>query len=191
MASYTLSRVTDDASDFNEQPANPYDLRAERALSLQDVRHRLVVSGVFELPFGDEDAKDKGAKDSLLKEVFGNIEIAPIITLSSGRPFNALTGSDEERGGAFPLSSRPLGLSRNALRTPSFFNIDLRVVKYVPLSKSSKLDFAFEFFNLFNKPNVATINQFSGSNTAPLSTFRAPILFNSPRQFRFSIDLEF
>ncbi len=191
LVSYTLSKVTDDASDFNEQPANPYNLRAERALSLQDVRNRFVVSGVFELPFGDEEGKVKGEKDNLLKEIFSNIEIAPIITLSSGRPVNALTGTDEERSRVFPPVSRPTGFSRNALRTPNFFNTDLRVVKYIPLSESAKIDFAFEFFNLFNKPNAAAINQFYGSNSIPLSTFGTPILFNSPRQFRFSIDLEF
>ncbi len=191
LASYTLSKVTDDASDFNEQPANPYNLPAERALSLQNVRNRFVVSGVFELPFGDEEGKDKGEKDNLLKEIFSNIEIAPIITLSSGRPVNALTGTDEERSRAFPLASHPLGFSRNALRTPNFFNTDLRIVKYVPLSEKAKIDFAFEFFNLFNKPNVAAVNQFYGSGTTPLPTFRTPVLFNSPRQFRFSIDLEF
>ncbi len=192
LASYTLSKAIDDASDFNEQPANPYNLRAECTPSLEDVRHRFVVSGVFELPFGDEDEKSKaGEQDNLLKEIFGNIEIAPIITLSSGRAVNALTGSDEERSRAFPLASRPLDFSRNALRTPKFFNTDLRIVKYIPLSESAKVDFAFEFFNLFNKPNVAVINQFYGSGAIPISTFGTPILFNQPRQFRFSVDFEF
>ncbi|MGI8467526.1 MAG: TonB-dependent receptor [Pyrinomonadaceae bacterium] len=191
LASYTFSKTIDDASDFDEQPANPYNLQVERALSLQDVRHRFVFSSIFELPFGDEDEKGTGKKDGLLKEIFGNIEIAPIITLSSGRPVNALTGTDEEQSRAFPLASRPFGFSRNALRTPNFFNTDLRIVKYVPLGKTAKIDFAFEFFNLFNKPNVAVINQFYGSNITPLSTFKMPILFNAPRQLRFSIDLEF
>ncbi|MEP6705104.1 MAG: TonB-dependent receptor, partial [Acidobacteriota bacterium] len=94
LASYTLSRATDDASDFNEQSQNPFDLRSERAPSLQDVRQRLVLSGVFELPFGDAEETANGGKDSLLTEVFSNIEIAPIITFSSGRPVNPLTGSD-------------------------------------------------------------------------------------------------
>jgi len=96
LASYTLSKTIDDASDFNEQPANPYDLRAERAVSLQDVRQRFVVSGVFELPFGDEEEKGANKKESFIEEVLSHIEIAPIITLSSGRPVNALTGADEE-----------------------------------------------------------------------------------------------
>ena len=33
LAAYTLSKTMDDASDFDEQPQNPYDLRAEWALS--------------------------------------------------------------------------------------------------------------------------------------------------------------
>ncbi|MDQ6788675.1 MAG: TonB-dependent receptor [Acidobacteriota bacterium] len=191
LASYTLSKAIDDASDFNAQPANPYDLRSERAASLQDARQRFVVSGVFELPFGDDEEKGSNKKESLTEEILSNIEIAPIITFSSGRPVNALTGSDEEREGTFPLASRPLGFPRNALRTPKFFNTDLRIVKYVPLSEKAKIDFAFEFFNLFNKPNVAAINQFYGSNLTALPAFKTPVLFNAPRQFRFSIDLEF
>src|SRR5262249_56212896 len=57
LASYTLSKTTDDASDFDEQPQNPYDLRAERALSRQDVRHRFVLSSLLDLPFGEEEEK--------------------------------------------------------------------------------------------------------------------------------------
>src|SRR5205807_6589238 len=40
-ASYTLSKTYDDASDFNEQPQNPFDLRAERAVSRQHQQQRL------------------------------------------------------------------------------------------------------------------------------------------------------
>ena len=188
LGSYTLSKTTDDASDYYEPPANPYDLRSERSRSLMDVRHRLVLSGVFELPFGDE---DRSENDSLVSDIFGNIEIAPIITLSSGRPVGVVTGSDEERSGAFPFASRPLGFSRNELRTPKFFNTDLRIVKYVPLGGSAKIDFAFEFFNLFNRPNAAAISGYYGSGSIPLSSFAQPVIYNAPRQFRFSIDLEF
>jgi hypothetical protein len=105
LASYTLSRTRDDASDFDEQPQNPYNLRAEHALSRQEVRHRFVLSSLFDLPFGDEDEKGAGKeKDDLLGTILGHVEIAPIVTLSSGRPVNALTGTDEERSHAFPLA---------------------------------------------------------------------------------------
>src|SRR6266851_1384982 len=55
LTSYTLSKTRDDASDFDEQPQNKFDLRSERAVSRQDVRHRFVVNGLFDLPFGDEE----------------------------------------------------------------------------------------------------------------------------------------
>ncbi len=193
LASYTLSKTTDDASDFDEQPQNPFDLRAERALSRQDVRHRLVVSSLFDLPFGEEDAS-KGANkegDDLLGTVLGHIEIAPIVTLSSGRPVNPLTGTDEERSGAFPLTSRPLGLGRNTLRTPGFITVDLRALKYFPFGERRRLDLVVEAFNLFNHPNVLGINPFFGSEAMPLSAFRTPTSFAAPRQMRFSIDFEF
>jgi hypothetical protein len=193
LASYTFSKTIDDASDFDEQPASPYDLRAERALSRQDVRQRFVLSALFDLPFGDEEG-DKGGgkeKESLPGAVLGHIEVAPIVTLSSGRPINALTGADEERSRAFPLASRPFGFARNALHTPGLINFDLRALKYFPFGEKRRLDLVVEFFNLFNHPNVASVNPFFGSGMKPLSTFGTPTAVSSPRQVRFSIDFEF
>jgi hypothetical protein len=193
LASYTLSKAFDDASDFDEQPANPYDLRAERALSRQDVRHRFVVSSLFDLPFGEEEENKGGNKgeDGLLGTILGHVEVAPIVTVSSGRPVNPLTGADEEHGRAYPLASRPLGFARNSLRTPRFINFDLRALKYVPFGEQRRLDFVVEFFNLFNRPNVTGVNQFFGSGAVPLAAFAAPTSFSSPRQVRLSIDFEF
>jgi hypothetical protein len=192
LASYTLSKTRDDASDFDEQPQNPFDLRLERAISRQDVRQRFVLNGLFDLPFGDEQEKGAGSeRDILIGKILGHVEIAPIITFSSGRPVNALTGADEEHSRAFPLASRPLGFARNALRTPRFVNFDLRVLKYFPLGERRKLDLVVEAFNVFNHPNVLSLNSFFGSGVTPLSSFRAPTSFAAPRQVRFSIDFEF
>jgi len=192
LASYTLSKTRDDASDFDDQPQNPFDLRSERALSRQDVRHRFVVNGLFDLPFGDEEEKGAGSeRDILIGKILGHVEIAPIVTFSSGRPVNALTGADEEHSRAFPLASRPSGFARNALRAPRFINFDLRVLKYFPMGDRRKLDLVVEAFNLFNHPNVLSLNSFFGSGVTPLSSFRAPTSFAAPRQLRFSIDFEF
>ncbi|HEU0046272.1 MAG TPA: hypothetical protein VFQ43_01550, partial [Nitrososphaera sp.] len=174
------------------QPANPYDLRAERALSRQDVRQRLVLSALFDLPLAE--AEEKGSareRSDLVQRILGHMEVAPLITLGSGRPVNALTGADEERSLAFPLTSRPLGLARNSLHTPHFFNVDLRVVKYIPFEERRRLDFVVELFNLFNHPNVLALNPFYGSLATSLSTFGGPLAFAAPRQVRLSIDLEF
>ena len=169
-----------------------FDLRSERAISRQDVRHRFVVSSLFELPFGDEAEKGAGSeRDILIGRILGHVEIAPILTISSGRPVNPLTGADEERSNAFPLASRPLGFARNSLRTGSFVNLDIRALKYFPMGEARKLDLVVEAFNLFNHPNVLSRNPFFGSNTSPLSTFGAPTSFAAPRQIRFSLDFEF
>lgn len=178
-ASYTLSRVIDDASDFDEQPQNPFDLRRERALSRQDLRHRFVLSALFELPLEERSGPLR------------HIEIAPILTLNSGRPVNPLTGDDEEQGRAFPLSSRPLGAQRNSLRTPGTVEFDLRALKYFPFGSARRLDLVVEVFNLFNRRNVRTINPFHGSGPSPLASLAAPVWLAPRRQLRLSVDLEF
>src|SRR5260370_28998033 len=56
-ASYTFARTIDDASDFDEQPENPFNLSGERALSRNHQQHRFILSGLYDLPFGDEEEK--------------------------------------------------------------------------------------------------------------------------------------
>lgn len=111
--------------------------------------------------------------------------------IQTSRQPESATGADEERSRAFPTPSRPLGLARNSLRTRRFINVDLRALKYFPMGERQRLDLVVEFFNLFNGPNVLSINPVYGSGAVPISTFGAPTAFASPRQVRFSIDFEF
>ncbi len=186
--SYTISKTIDDASDFDEQPENPYSIRAERALSTNDQRHRFVLSGTFELPFGDEEGKKPGG---LIAKVFGNIEAAPILIIGSGRPINALTGFDANRSAALPLSSRPLNFGRNSLLTPTQVQFDLRVLKFFKVGEHGKLDFVAESFNVINHTNVVSLNQFYGPGKLPIPVFTTPNKAGIPRQLQFSIDFEF
>lgn len=187
--SYTISKAIDDASDFNEQPENPYSLHAERALSSNDQRHRFVFSGTFDLPFADE---EEGKKSSgLVARMLGNVEVAPILIVGSGRPINPLTGFDANRNGAFPLSSRPLGFSRNSLATPTQVQFDLRVLKFVKVGEHGKLDFVAESFNVLNHTNVVALNQFYGPENSPIPVFTIPDKAGIPRQLQVSIDFEF
>jgi hypothetical protein len=196
-ASYTFSKVVDDASDFDEQPQNPFDLRSDRALSRNHQQHRFVVSALYDLPFGDEDEKkgqsprQKNAAVDRLSSILEHIEVAPIVTLGGGRPVNPLTGVDSNRSDSFPISSRPLGFVRNGLRTPWFAAVDLRVLKYLPIGERGKLDFVAEAFNLFNRTNVSQINPFFGSGIRPLSGFGLPVEGFNARHLQFSIDFEF
>jgi outer membrane receptor for ferrienterochelin and colicin len=187
--SYTFSKTLDDASDFTEQPQNPYDIRSERAVSANDQRHRFVFSGTFELPFGDEDERKQTG--GLVSKLFGNIEAAPILTIGSGRPVDSLVGFDANHNGAFPFSSRPLGLPRNELRTSSQVQLDLRLLKYFKAGEHGKLDVVAESFNLLNHTNVLGLNQFFGPDAAPIPTYNKPNRAALARQFQFSIDFEF
>ena len=87
--SYTLSKTLDDASDFDEQPENPFNLRAERALSRHHQGQRFVFSALFDLPFGEEENGSKksqppSAVAELAEKILGQIEVAPIVTIGSG-----------------------------------------------------------------------------------------------------------
>ena len=192
-ASYTLSKTFDDASNFDEQPQNPFDLAGEYALSRQHQQQRFVFNALWDLPIGeDEDAPAKPAAPSnWLTRTFSHIEIAPIFTAESGRPVNPLTGLDSNETHAFPLSARPLGFARNSIEIPSVVTLDLRILKYFPFGEYKHLDVVAESFNLFNRANVAQINPVFGSALVPLSGFGQPIEGLGARQIEFSLDFEF
>ncbi len=193
-ASYTLSKATDDASDFDEQPQNPYDLAAEQSRSRQDQPQRFVFNALWDLPIGQEEenaSAKSGSHPGWLTRAFSHIELAPIFSAGSGRPVDPLTGLDSNLTHAFPLSSRPLGFARNSLRTPATVALDLRVLKYFPFGPSRHLDVVVESFNLLNRANVAQINPVFGSGAAPLAGFGQPIEGMGARQIQFSLDYEF
>jgi hypothetical protein len=171
--SYTLSKVIDDASDFDEQPQNPFDLAAERALSRQNQQQRLVFNALWNLP------------------IPGQIELAPLITVGSGRPIDPLAGLDSNRSDAFPLSARPLGLARNSLQTPAMAIVDLGVVKTINLGEHRHLDLITQIFNLFNHTSAAAINPFFGPGAVPLPGYGHSVQDFSPRIIQFAANLEY
>jgi hypothetical protein len=192
-ASYTLSKTFDNASDYDEQPQNPFDLRAENAISRQHQQQRFVFNALWDLPIGDEEEKGGKAEENTgwLTETFSHIEVAPILTLGSGRPINPVTGVDSNRSHAFPLAARPLAFGRNSLQTPTMFTADLRVLKYFPFGGAKRLDVVTEFFNLFNRTNVFQINPVFGSSLTRIAKFRQPVAGTGARQVQFSLDFEF
>ena len=106
-------------------------------------------------------------------------------------PINAITGTDAFLTHAYPLSARPAGWTRNALRPPSSATVDLRVLKFFPLTAHGKLDLVVEAFNLLNRTNVTGLNPVFGPQAAARASFAQPIDASSPRQIQFSIDFEF
>ena len=189
-ASYTLSKTYDNASDYNEQPQNPFNLAAEWALSRQDERHRLVFNALWELPIGDEENTIQPQQRGWLTRIFEHIELAPIFTVESGRPVDPLTGVDNGSD-AFPLSARPPGFSRNSLKTAMLANMDFRVLKYFPFGKTAHLDLVGEAFNLFNRANITQINPIFGTGYVAQPGFLQPLAGAGARQIQFSLDFEF
>jgi Carboxypeptidase regulatory-like domain/TonB dependent receptor-like, beta-barrel len=190
-AAYTWSHARDSASDFDEQPQNPYAVGEEWADSRYDQRQRLVVSALFDLPVGEEEDGASGEAPDGWIRIFRHIEVAPILTVGSGRPANALTGGDDNRTGAFPFTSRPLNIARNSWRLPATATLDLRILKYFNIKPHGKLDVVVEAFNVFNRTNVTQVNTVYGPLLAPFRSFGRAIEAGSARQFQFSFDFEF
>jgi len=89
LASYTLSHSIDDSTDLQSPlaPQDSYFPQLERSNSLFDQRHRFVFSGVYQ--------SGRLAGDGFASKFFSNWTFAPIIEISSGRPYNLTTGSSD------------------------------------------------------------------------------------------------
>ena len=192
MAGYTYSKTIDDASYDLEHPQNPFVIGGERALSLQDQRHRFTLSGLWLIgpDLGDPADAVRNANPGALMKALTGLEFAPIVSIAGGFRANPITGLDSNREHIFPFASRPLRYARNSLSTPVNVDVDLRVLKMVPLGLGH-LDFVAESFNLPNHRNVSLLNTTFGSNSQPASGFAAPIAASTARRIQFSLDYEF
>jgi len=158
IGTYTTGRTWDDASDFDEHPGDPRNLRADWALSRQHQLHRVSVSGLFELP-----VEDDSPLPAWLREPLEALTIAPIFTYGSPRPLNLLAPSDRLGAGAYPLSARPLGAARNALWGPANQSLDVRVFKTLDVREGrAKWFLGAESFNVLNHTNVLRVSPFAG-----------------------------
>jgi hypothetical protein len=162
-ANYTFSKTIDEVTDFNSDfsAQNPLDVRADRALSAFDQRHRVVVAGVFNSPFSG---------DSLADTIFGNWVFSPIFIGGSGRPFNLLLGADANNDGR-SQSDRPARAGRNTGRGRAYYNMDVRLARRFNVAEGKYFEFTAEAFNLFNHTNFTGINNVVG--LTPLSTVDA------------------
>jgi hypothetical protein len=192
MASYTFSKAIDDGSSDVEQPQNSYDLAQERAPSLDDQRHRFVMSGLWVIGPDLDDPEDaaRAAKPSAFQKIVYGLEFAPILQVSSGFRDNPLTGVDSNREHSYPFEARPLGYGRNSVQTPSQLHFDLRVLRMVPIWRGH-LDIVAESFNLLNRQNVDLLNPVYGSNALETPKFGTPLQESDARRIQFSLDYEY
>lgn len=96
-AAYTLGKSRDDASGFFSSagdanfPQDSNNPAAEWARSNFDVRHRLAVSGLWQLPFGPD---RRWLNRGLAATCLGNWDLYAIFAAQSGRPFTVAIHPD-------------------------------------------------------------------------------------------------
>jgi hypothetical protein len=192
LVGYTFSKTIDDASYDSEQPQNSYAPRDERAISLQDQRHRVTLSGLWLIgpDLGDPQDAVANANPGPIMRLLTGLEFAPILSVTSGFRANPITGVDSNREHIYPFATRPIDYGRNSLSTAPNINFDLRVLKMIPLG-SGHLDVVTESFNLLNHRNVSLLNTSFGSGTQATPGFSSPIASSTARRVQFSLDYEF
>jgi hypothetical protein len=174
LIAYTAGSARDDASDFDEHSSDPANTRRDWARSRQYQAHRVVASGLFELPV------------DLPWSLAEHLDFAPVVSYGSPRPVNALATTDLDRTGAYPISARPDALSRNPFYYRGLFNVDLRVTKGFEWWPDHGIFlFGIGFYNLTNHTNPLRVSPYF------TSTYRGLIETLNARQAQFSFQWEF
>lgn len=203
-AAYTLSKLIDEGTTNTASPQDLNDRRAERALSLQDQRHRFALSGAFLVP--------------RLK-----VNLAPILSFGSAKPFNIGTGFDRnlndisndrpnfieaigrpvwhKSGSAAAaeaaevkskLQLAPIGssgsLPRNYGRGPGTFAFNLRASRVFSPRERVKLRPALDVFNVLNRTTFGFGAEFIDRDDAD---FLIPRRTQRPRIMQVSMKVDF
>jgi hypothetical protein len=144
--SYTFSKSIDDGPNpsFVLVPQDSKNLRGERSLSSDDVRHRLVLNATLTTP----KTWNVFARDFL----FGTI-----VTIQSPQRFSKFAGSDVN-GDVFGNNDRVGIEPRNTFVGDNFRSVDLRFSRALPVREKMKLEFIAEAFNIFNSTNIRFFN---------------------------------
>jgi len=181
LVAYTMGSARDDASDFDEQPSNPANTRLDWSRSRQYQAHRVVASGIFEVPF------DRLGAPDWLQRAGEHLDFAPVVSVGTPRPVNALETTDLYRSGAYPLTARPDGLARNPFYVRGLFNVDLRVTKGFEWWRDHGIFlFGIGFYNLTNHTNPLRVSPYYTS-----FSYRGLIETLNARQVQFSFQWEF
>ena len=206
LGSWTWSHAIDDSTDLQtlQEPQDNTNTLLDRGHSNFDQRHRLVVSGIFDSP-------SRFSSVPTVRALFRDWTVAPVVEVSSGRPYNLLTfrdstlvnssetarpsvvalgtsGSFASPDGTVGLAQPPLGfvgnLGRNIYRTNHFASLDLRLTRHVSIGENRAIDLSMDAFNLFNRVNIREVDNSFTQQGRPVAAF-------VPRQIQFSVKVFF
>ncbi len=175
-AAYTWSKLMGAVSFLNA-----FDALPERVISDQDRTHRLVLSGIWELPFG-KGRRYLSAVHPIGDKILGGWQFAGLYQAQSGQPLNwgniIFTGTLHDvplsgdkasveqwiniNAGFQRASNQQLGAnvrtfpSRfSGIRGPIMNNWDLSLLKNVGITEHTRAQFRGEFINAFNHSQFA------------------------------------
>lgn len=177
-----------------------------------DVKHRFVLSYVYELPFG---TGRRWANGGLGNALFGNWQWSGIVTLSTGRPFTVFLNTGVNNGApswpnrigdgklddpgpelwfdiddfVAPPANTYGDSGRGVLYSPGIKTLDMSLTRRFPVKGRATVQFRADAFNLFNTPQFGFPNQNIGSPTAGRITSLQPDIGN--RQLQFALKLDF
>jgi hypothetical protein len=214
MSAYTFGKSLDDASGFFASAGDPnfpqdsHNVRAEYARSSFDAKHRFSASFAWVLPFTDPILADTEIQGILTVQSGRPFTVALLpefdnsntgrSTLGFGandRPnvlgIAALDHPTPDRWfntAAFAIP--PFGTfgnaGRNILEGPGYQNLNLGILKHVPIGGDVRLQVRAEAFNLLNRANFNLPDAFLGS-----PTFGRVISADSPRRCQFGLRIIF
>jgi len=220
LTSYSFSKALGDtcgnAASGNTTGCGYQDTRylhLERSVANEDVPHRYVASGVYELPFG-RGRQWGSTMPAVAEAVFGGWSVGSIVFWASGRPYSPTVGTNPANTGTIGIVNRPnivgdpwagtrsldqdfniaafapngqyqIGnAGRNILRQRSFFNWDFSALKNFRLHERLRLQFRFEGFHFSNTPRFG-----QAGNTVGTAAFGRISGADTPRNLQFGLKL--
>lgn len=183
LASYTLSHTINTVEP--DATADPNDVnltgKPERANSLLDQRHRLVISGWYKLPY--------------------RFTLGGVTTAASGRPYNITVGQDVNGDNA--NTDRPFDyatgtfLGRNTGHNTPIYSTDLFLQRTFVIGDRVHVELRAEGFNIFNRANIVARSGVLGGINAATGAYIVPPAFGQGiagingvdpgRQFQFQL----
>ncbi|HEY6989892.1 MAG TPA: TonB-dependent receptor, partial [Bryobacteraceae bacterium] len=220
--SYTYSHWIDNAvseAGYGSGGPSPQDLnnrRADRGNDPADIRHRLVYSWIYELPFGS--GKRWLNHDVWLPRIVGGWQVNGVLSIQSGLPFTVTLASAVTNTGtgnranciadaALPRDQRSLArffntsafatpplyqfgsCGRDTVYGPGFVNLDSSLFRTFRFHEKRSLQFHAEFFNLTNTPQFGLPSGSFGSST--FGTISSLASNANMRQIQFALKLLF
>jgi outer membrane receptor protein involved in Fe transport len=176
-SSYTFSKVIDTVPDQTSVVIGSDDAKVaqdtllpnlDRALGNADVRHRFVLSGVWDINYA------RSLQNGFARALLGGFQLSTLVNAQSGRPYSASVGGNSDvNNDANTRNDRPPGVGRNTIQGPRFTTVDIRVTRDIALYKErARLRLIFEAFNLANHPNFSSIltTQYNFNSTTRVFT---------------------